>query len=237
MRLSAPIYRLKRQAKLLARETAVPLNKALGIIAKQEGFQSWSLLAARHAESSSATRVLSALSPGDLVLLGARPGHGKTLMGLELIIETVKTNNRAAFFSLELTKNEIFERFEMLGGDIKASKEAIAFDTSDGICADYIIKRLRTAPRGTFAVIDFLQLLDQNRAKPTLAAQVSALKTFADSAGVIVILISQIDRSYDQVAKPLPGISDIRLPNPLDLSLFTKMIFLNDGEVKVHLMV
>lgn len=234
MKLSAPIYRLKRQAKLLARETAVPLNKALDVIAKQEGFQGWSLLAARHAESTPARRVLAALSHGDLVLLGARPGHGKTLMGLELIIETVKTDTQAAFFSLELTQNEIFERFERLGGDIKASKDVLAFDTSDGICANYIIKRLSTAPRGTVVVIDFLQLLDQNRAKPTLAAQVAALKVFADSAGAIVILISQIDRSYDPVAKPLPDMADIRLPNPLDLSLFTKMVFLNDGEVNVH---
>jgi len=236
MKLSAPIYRLKRQAKVLARETAVPLNKALDIIAKQEGFQSWSMLAARHAESPPATRVLAALSPGDLVLLGARPGHGKTLMGLEIIIAAIKAKTQAAFFSLELTQNEIFERFEMLGGDIKTRKDVLAFDTSDGICADYIIERLCTAPRGTVVVIDYLQLLDQNRAKPILAAQVAALKSFADTAGVVVILISQIDRSYDPVAKPLPDIADIRLPNPLDLSLFTKMVFLNNGEAKVHIM-
>jgi len=236
MKLSAPIYRLKRQAKLLARETAVPLNKALNTIAKHEGFQSWSMLAARHAESTPATRVLAALSPGDLVLLGARPGHGKTLMGLEILIAAIKAKNQAAFFSLELTQNEIFVRFEMLGGDIKTRKDVLTFDTSDGICADYIIERLHTAPRGTVVVIDYLQLLDQNRAKPTLAAQVAALKAFADTAGVVVILTSQIDRSYDPIAKPLPDIADIRLPNPLDLSLFTKMVFLNNGEAKVHIM-
>jgi len=236
MKLSAPIYRLKRQAKLLARETAVPLNKALNTIAMQEGFQSWSFLAARHAESNPATRVLAALSPGDLVLLGARPGHGKTLMGLEILIAAIKAKNQAAFFSLELTQTEIFERFERLGGDIKTRKDVLAFDTSDGICADYIIERLRTAPRGTVVVIDYLQLLDQNRAKPILAAQVGALKSFADTAGLVVILISQIDRSYDPIAKPLPDIADIRLPNPLDLSLFTKMIFLNNGEAKIHIM-
>jgi len=50
-------------------------------------------------------------------------------------------------------------------------------------------------------------------------------------------LISQIDQSYDPLAKPLPDIADIRSPNPLDLPLFTKMVFLNGGEVKVTLWV
>lgn len=48
MSLSAPIYRLKHQAKRLSREARIPLNQALDRIAKGEGFQSWSLLVARN---------------------------------------------------------------------------------------------------------------------------------------------------------------------------------------------
>lgn len=234
MRLSAPIYRLKRQAKLLSREGSVPLNEALNRIAKQEGFQSWSLLSARHAESSPATKILAALIPGDLVLLGARPGHGKTLMGLELIVESIKSGNQAAFYSLEYSENDVAERFAALGADITASDDALTFDTSDEICAEYIVRQLSATPRGTVVVIDYLQLLDQNREKPILASQVSALKSFADRAGLIVIILSQIDRSYDPSTKPLPDMADVRLPNPLDLSVFTKTIFLNNGDVNLR---
>jgi replicative DNA helicase len=232
MKLSAPIFRLKRRAKLLSRENAVPLSEALNSIAKQEGFQSWSQLAARHARSSPATKILSALIPGDLVLLGARPGHGKTLMGLELILQSVKSGNHAAFYSLEYTKREIDERLSALGATISASNDVVPFDTSDEICANYIVRQLSSAPRGTVVVIDYLQILDQKRANPMLAAQIAVLKDFADMAGLIVILISQIDRSYDPGIKSLPDLADVRLPNPLDLNLFTKTIFLNEGAVQ-----
>lgn len=47
MSLSAPIYVLKRRAKQLSREAGIPLNQALDRIARDEGFQTWSLLIAR----------------------------------------------------------------------------------------------------------------------------------------------------------------------------------------------
>jgi len=231
MKLSTPIYRLKRQAKQLSREDAVPLNEALNRIAKREGFESWGLLAALHARRGPATKILAALSFGDLVLLGARPGHGKTQMGLELIVEAIKTGNRAAFYSLEYIEKEVTEHFAALGVDINASSDALTFDTSDKISADYIINQLKTAPEGTVVVIDYLQLLDQDREKPTLKAQVAALKSFVEKAGLIVIMLSQIDRSYDAAIKALPDMADVRLPNPLDLTLFTKTVFLNNGDV------
>ena len=52
--------------------------------------------------------------------------------------------------------------------------------------------------------------------------------------GLIVVFISQIDRSYDPQAKPCPDINDVRLPNPLDLKLFDKTCFINDAEVQFH---
>jgi hypothetical protein len=52
MSLSAPIYVLKRKAKLLSREADIPLNQALNRIAKNEGFDSWSLLIRRSSKKS-----------------------------------------------------------------------------------------------------------------------------------------------------------------------------------------
>lgn len=42
--LSAPIYELKRKAKLLRRKEGIPLHQALCRVAKQEGYTSWGLL-------------------------------------------------------------------------------------------------------------------------------------------------------------------------------------------------
>ncbi len=63
-------------------------------------------------------------------------------------------------------------------------------------------------------------------------AQVRTLKVFAGDRGLILVFITQIDRSYDPAKKPCPDIDDVRLPNPLDLSLFNKTCFLNEGEIR-----
>jgi replicative DNA helicase len=232
MKLSAPIYHLKRKAKLLSREENIPLHEALDCIAEQEGFIGWSLLATKLAVTAPAGKLFGRLAPGDLVLVGARPGQGKTLMSLELAVEAMKSGNRGMFFTLEYTETDVLDRFRAIGVEREDFAGLFEFDSSDDISADYIIKRLAAAPRGTLVVVDYLQLLDQKRENPELMVQVRALQSFARDRGLIFVFISQIDRSYDPLTKPCPDLKDVRLPNPLDLSLFTKTCFLNNGEVQ-----
>lgn len=234
MKLSAPIYHLKRQARLLSREGKIALYEALDRVAAQEGFTSWSLLAAKAAEAAPAGMLFAQLAPGDLVLVGARPGHGKTLMSLELAVEAMKSGHRGVFFTLEYTQRDVLDRFRAIGADPVQFNDQFTFDNSDAISAAYIVKALGAAPRGTLVVIDYLQLLDQKRENPDLMAQVRTLKAFARDKGLILVFISQIDRSYDPAEKPCPDISDVRLPNALDLSLFNKTCFLNKGEIRFH---
>ena len=234
MRLSAPIYLLKRKAKLLARERAIPLHDALDRIAREEGVAGWSLLAARHAAASPATRLFARLAPGDLVLVGARPGHGKTLMALELAVEAMKSGHRGVLYTLEYTERDILNRFGTLGVEPQKFGSLFAFDCSDAISADYIMATLGAAPPGTLVVIDYLQLLDQRRDSAPLADQVAALKCFARDRGLVMVFISQIDRGYDPAKKPYPDMQDVRLPNPLDLTVFDKTCFLNNGSVRMQ---
>ncbi len=232
MRLSAPVYHLKRKARLLSRQQNIPLHAALDRIAAGEGFEGWSLLAARTGAAIPVGELYSRLKPGDLVLIGARPGHGKTLMSLRLAVEAMRSGNRGILFTLEDTERMVHDRFRVIGADHAEFAALFDFDSSDAISADYIVEKLAAAPRGTLAVVDYLQLLDQKREKPELMTQIRTLRTFARERGVIVVFISQIDRSYDPALKPLPCIEDIRLPNPLDLALFDKMVFLNNGRVQ-----
>ncbi|MDU0342334.1 DNA helicase [Bosea rubneri] len=232
MKLSAPVYRLKRKARELARKENIPLHLALDRIAIGEGFGAWSLLSARSAEMLSAAGLLDRLAPGDLLLIGARPGQGKTLLSLQLAVEAMKAGRRAVFFTLEYTARDVLGRFRALGVEPAQFEALFTFDDSDAINADHIMQVLADAPDGTLAIVDYLQLLDQKRGNPELGAQISALKAFARERGLILGFISQIDRSYDPVTKPCPDLDDVRLPNSLDLSLFSKACFLNSGEVR-----
>jgi replicative DNA helicase len=230
MKLSAPIFRLKRQAKLLARESGIPLHAALDQAARKEGFHAWSHLAAATSGHRPAREMLAQFGPGDLVLLGARPGQGKTLMGLDLAIAAVQTGRPAFFFTLEDHEAVVLDRLEMLGAARKMVEDRLTVDTSDDICADYMIDRIGHATSGAVAVIDYLQLLDQRRRNPELDDQICALRTFASATGSIIVALSQIDRAFETTGRSIPGLQDIRLPNPLDVGLFTKACFLHGGE-------
>src|SRR3546814_7897124 len=45
------------------------------------------------------------------------------------------------------------------------------------------------------------------------------LAGFASTASTIIVAISQIDRSFDMEGKPLPNLSNVRLPNPVERSI------------------
>lgn len=234
MRLSAPIYQLKRRAKRLARDERIALYEALDRIAREEGFAGWSLLSSRLTMNSPSKALLSRLADGDLLLLGARPGHGKTLLGLQLLLDAACEGRRAVFFTLEYTERETRERIHSLNKDAHGLGGKLEIVTSDDISAAFIVPHLSGSPRGTIAVIDYLQILDQQRSKPPLSEQMLVLQEFARKTGTILGFISQIDRSFDAEHEPMPGVQDIRLPNPIELGIFSKACFLHNGEVRLQ---
>jgi len=232
MRLSVPIYQLKRRAKLLARDEKIPLHEAQDRIAREEGFGAWSALSARMAANPPASALLPKLAEGDMLLLGARPGHGKTRMGLQLLLDAARDGRRAVFFTLEFTDREVMQHIRSLGRvEVGHLPEVV---TSSDISADFIVHHMSRSPRGAVAVIDYLQILDQQRSKPPLSEQMRVLKEFAHESGTILGFISQIDRSFDPGRYPLPGIEDIRLPNPISAGVFSKACFLHAGEARLQ---
>ncbi|MEQ8877140.1 MAG: DNA helicase [Phycisphaerales bacterium] len=227
MKLSAPIYQLKRQAKLMARSEGIALHAALDRIAGDHGFRSWSHLAAK-AGPGPADNVLRQLAPGDMLLVAARPGQGKTLLGLELARGAGTLGRHGVFFTLDYTSREVDDHLARLPG-----QGEVTVDTSDEISAAYIIDRLTRLDAPALAVIDYLQILDQRRETPPLPEQLAVLKAHARGSGAILAMISQVDRAFDPTLGKLPGLRDIRMPNPFDPGLFDKACFLHDGQVRM----
>lgn len=235
MKLTAPVFRLKRDARRLARAQKIPLHEALDRVARQEGLPRWSLLAAREADTTPAARFYARLTPGDLVLVAARPRQGKTLFALHLAAEAMKDGKRSLFFTLEYNERDVTERLDRLGISQHLRANLFTLDMSDTVSADYVDGRTASASPGTLIVVDYLQLLDQRRENAALASQVRLLRHLAMERRHVIVIISQIDRAFELTGRPMPGLGDVRTPNPVDLSLFTKTCFLNAGEISMQM--
>jgi replicative DNA helicase len=234
MKLSAPIFILKQQAKALSQREKLRLHVALDQVAAREGFNGWSHLASAWQRTDSIRSVYNQLRPGELLLLGSRPGQGKTLLSIGLAVEAMTRGHRAAFFTLEFTAAEVEALFIVVGQSQQNFKGKWLLDLSEDLSAAYIAKRLPNEPPGTLIVVDYLQLLDQRRDKPSLDQQVQELKAHAQKHQSIVICLSQIDRAFKPAAQATPSLRDVRLPNPLNLSIFDKACFLHDGKMQLH---
>jgi len=230
MKLSAPIYQLKSKAKTIKKERGIALSEALNLVAQEEGFNSWSLLASKSSEllPKKYEDLLGYLNAGDVVLVGARPSIGKTNFTMGLFVQAIKEKRAKSFyFSLESTFKGLVSRVNSFDESIGQDDSLFELNDSDDISAKYIIDRVnKTISKGSLIVIDYLQLLDQKRSLPELQEQIDHLVSFAKETGAIIICISQIDRKIENSVQKKPKLSDIRLVNPLDIKCFNKVLFL-----------
>lgn len=230
MRHRTPLYVLKRRAKALGRKLDIPHLAALDQVAQSQGYRRWSALLREHQAAATGTGIFAQLAPSELLLLGARPQQGKTLKSVEILCDALGRGHRAWFFSLEENRGDLLARIERQGHDTARFGDRLSLDCSDGICADAIIAQLQHAPRGSLFVVDYLQLLDQPRRRPSLQAQVQRLRDFVRSRGLVAVILTQIDRRFELDARRFPTLEDLRLPNPLDTALFDKTCFMHQGE-------
>ena len=177
--------------------------------------------------------MLSKLGEGDLVLLGARPRQGKTTFGLGIAAAAARSGRRSFFFTLESNAADVAGRLRALGVDRGAIDATFVLDMDDAISAGHVIDGVGAADRRSVVVIDYLQLLDQRRENRALDEQLRQLGAFAKARGIVVILLSQIDRRFDVSGKAMPDLGDVRMPNRLDLGVFTKSCFLHGGAMAI----
>lgn len=234
MTLSAPIHVLRSEAKTLKREQGITLNEAQNRIARREGFNAWSHLVTQQKDflPDSLQQLKRYLHQGDLVLLGARPRLGKMRVAASLVAATASgTSPKSFFFTLAERAVTVRSKIEPLLPHPYSAHQVVEIDSSDYICADAIIEKLSNETvKGSLIVIDYLQALDEKRINPALQEQIEALRAFALEARCTILFIAQLNRSVDERPEQPPTESDIRLPNPLDLGLFNKILFLYQSQ-------
>ncbi len=181
---------------------------------------------------------ITGLNRSDLILLAARPGMGKTSFALNIARHVaVKEKRRVAFFSLEMTKEQLVSRMlstEARVGGVKLrtgklsddewirlieagdilSKTQIYFDDTPGINVPIMKAKLRRLRDVDLVIIDYLQLMSSAKRIDNRVQEISEitrnLKIMAKEINVPVITLSQLSRASEQRAEHRPVLSDLR---------------------------
>ncbi len=183
-------------------------------------------------------RVIMGLNKSDLILLAARPGMGKTSFALN-IAENVAINKgkRVAFFSLEMSKEQLVSRILSTKGQIPGqslrigklsdkewerlieagdivSKSPIYIDDTPGITIPEMKAKLRRLGKCDLVIIDYLQLMSSARRIDNRVQEISEitrnLKIMAKELDVPVLTLSQLSRASEQRTDHKPVLSDLR---------------------------
>ena len=182
--------------------------------------------------------VITGLNRSDLILLAARPGMGKTSFALNIAKHvSVKCKRRVAFFSLEMSTEQLASRLLSMealisgttlrtgklnteewvrlieAGDI-LSKAELYLDGTPGITVPEIKAKLRRLKHVDMIVIDYLQLMSSSRRIDNRVQEISeitrSLKILAKEFNIPVLTLSQLSRASEQRAEHKPQLSDLR---------------------------
>jgi len=178
------------------------------------------------------------LKQSGLYVFGARPGVGKTVVGLQLAWEIARHND-VLFFSLEMDKASLLNRvvageLEITLGKIERSELQPEDKSNIQDLIRTVENKLLISDRGGQTVaqirayvhavmlkrpvkaifVDYLQLITPNNSKAPKYEQISQismdLKNMAKEFAVPVVALAQLNRRVDNKPDDKPNASDLR---------------------------
>lgn len=202
-------------------------------------------------------RVLAGMGKTDLILVGARPGMGKTSFALNIATNVARqTKKKVCFFSLEMSAEQVVSRmvssealvnsYALRTGKLTpedwehlalAASELsgcdILIDDTSGITVTAMKAKLRREKNVGLVVIDYLGLMQGDRRAENRVQEVSqisrALKIMAKELGVPVICCAQLSRGPESRTDNRPQLSDLRDSGAIEQDADT-VIFLYRSE-------
>lgn len=193
---------------------------------------------------STGIQAIDALTGGmcdtDLVVIGARPGQGKTALVLSILRNMCLQNVPCGIFSLEMGRSQLVQRLLAQQSNVAAYKikvnkleqyDRIRLFEAKAVMRTWPIKindeagmtlrRLRTKAtiwkkkHGIkFLVVDYLQLMGSDEKKINREAVISeisrGLKVLAKDLGIPIIALSQLSREVEKRPDKMPQLSDLR---------------------------
>ena len=183
--------------------------------------------------------ILGGFRPGALYIIGARPGIGKTIVGLQIAWELSK-QGPVSFHSLEMAKSELYNRIismeaEVYIGNIeKGTLKDVDWDkiarAKEKITSHQLaihdksgqnLLQIRAMANGVKAngqlraiVVDYLGLIqdtEKGRKRYEMITDISiGLKNLARDLEVPVIALAQLNRGPEQRKDSKPDLADLR---------------------------
>ncbi|MBO5254022.1 MAG: replicative DNA helicase [Clostridia bacterium] len=181
---------------------------------------------------------ITGLNQSDLIILGARPGMGKTAFALNIARNvSVVTGKRVAFFSLEMSKEQLASRVlsseAMVGGTklrtgelsegewtrlVEAgdilSKADLYLDDTPGITVPEMKAKIRRLKDVDLVMIDYLQLMNSAQRIDNRVQEISeitrSLKIMAKELNIPVVTLAQLARAGEKRQEHRPVLSDLR---------------------------
>lgn len=204
------------------------------------------------------------LRPGTLTVIAARPGAGKSIMGVNLAVHAAKQGHCALFASLEMTEAELADRIIAQLGTVELDAltgrqfndhqwgrverayhqlHALPLQiTDDSVLTITAIASLaRDCRRDGLAVVvvDYLQLIAPADTRAPRQEQVAGisrgLKLMAKQLAVPVVALAQLNRGSEQRADKRPTMSDLRESGAIEQDADGVWLLHHDPEVPSEL--
>lgn len=179
---------------------------------------------------------IGSLEGGDVTVIGARPGIGKSAFVTQMIGQMAEKGLQVGYFNLEMKEEQVYERFVSRLSEISLTRvrrakaflgdEKEKFDKANDEMCDYDviistgsksvgeIKAESRYRQFDVIIIDYLQLIKAERKYSNRSSEVGdiskALKALAMELNVPIIALSQLNRVSEGRDTKEPTMSELR---------------------------
>ena len=180
--------------------------------------------------------ITGGLEGGDVIVIGARPGVGKSAFTSQIILEMAKAGKRIGFYNLEMSEKQVYERLlsnqsgirlnrirraiQFLGDEKerfeRANKTLGKMDIliSSGTKSVSEIRNECRHQELDCIIIDYLQLVRADTRYQSRASEVGAIskaiKALAMELNVPIIALSQLNRTSEMRETKEPTMGELR---------------------------
>ena len=209
---------------------------------------------------SGVDRVLVGMGESDLIILGARPGMGKTSFALNIATNVAASSKKAVcIFSLEMSAEQLVSRllsseamvdsralrsgqisdedWKKLGdAAMRLSRMNILIDDTAGITVTGMKSKLRRVENLGFVVIDYMGLMESEQHYDNRALEVGVisrgLKLMAKELHIPILCCAQLSRGTEGRTDKRPQLSDLRESGSIEQDADVVMFLYRDEYYK-----